>query len=236
MDTQTRHALKQDKFVTATTSGLEWVGENRGTVLLWIGAAVVALGLLIAGIVVYYSRSAAANNLLGQALTIYETPIAQPGQPIEPGMKTFPSAADRAKVAYPLFSEAAAKYSWLNAGHMALYFSGMSQIDMGNAAAGEADLKKASDSGNDNIRALAKLALANEYVQTGKSMEAEALYKDLIQHPTTTVPKSAAQLQLASLYLTTHPNEAKKLYAKIVDQDKQSAAAEIAQQKLTSLK
>ena len=39
VDTQTRHALKQDKFVNATTSGLEWVGDHRANVI-WFSVAV----------------------------------------------------------------------------------------------------------------------------------------------------------------------------------------------------
>jgi tetratricopeptide (TPR) repeat protein len=236
VDTQTRHALKQDKFVTATTSGLEWIGENRSSLVLWGIGAVVAVGLLIAGIVVYHNRSTAADQLLGQALTIYETPIAQPGEPTEPGMTTYPSAAARAKAAYPLFHQAAEQYSWLSAGHKALYFAGMTQIDMGQTVAGEADLQKAASKGGKNLASLAKLALANEYAQTGKTMDAEALFKELIQHPTTTVPKAAAQLQLAGIYEATQPDQAKKIYAQIVDQDKGTDAAQIAQKKLASLK
>ena len=46
MDTQTRHALKQDKFVTATTSGLEWIGEHRSRVIAWSVGAVPEGGQL----------------------------------------------------------------------------------------------------------------------------------------------------------------------------------------------
>jgi hypothetical protein len=54
----------------------------------------------------------------------------------------------------------------------------------------------------------------------------------VIAHPTTTVPKSSAQLQLAALYESTQPEEARRIYAEIKDQDKDSDAAQIASQKL----
>ena len=41
-----------------------------------------------------------------------------------------------------------------------------------------------------------------------------------------------AKLQLASLYETTKPEEAKRLYAEIKDKDKTTAAGQIAAQKL----
>ncbi len=44
MDTQTRHALKQDKFVNVTTSGLEWVGDHRANVIKFSIAVVLVIG------------------------------------------------------------------------------------------------------------------------------------------------------------------------------------------------
>jgi tetratricopeptide (TPR) repeat protein len=236
VDTQTRHALKKDKFVTATTSGLDWVGENRNRVVLWSTVVVLAIAAVVAGIVVIHQRDAAARRLLGQAMDIYETPLAQPNQPAEPGMKTYATAAERAKAAYPLFSEAANRYSWSEAGEMARYFAGVTALDLGEQAPAEADLEKATHAGSSNLEALAKVALANLYEQTGRSSQAVTLLQSLIQHPTTTVPKAEAQLQLAAIYETTQPDEARRLYAEIKDQNKDTDAAQVASQKLAALK
>jgi len=236
VDTRTRHALKQDKFVTATTSGLEWVGENRTRVIAWAVSAVVAIGLIVAGLVIYQQRTGAANQLLGQALDIYETPLAQPNQPAEPGLKTYASSEDRAKAAYPLFREVADRYSWLRPGEMAEYFAGEAELDLGQQAGAEADLQKASRAHDSNLAALAKMALANLYAQTGRTSQAVSEFRDVIAHPTTTVPKSEAQLQLAQLYETTQPNEAKRLYAEVKDENPNTDAAQIASQKLQALK
>jgi tetratricopeptide (TPR) repeat protein len=236
VDTQTRHALKQDKFVTATTSGLEWIGEHRSRVVAWSVGFVLAIAIAIAGIVVYQKRDAAASQLLGQAMDIYQTALAKPNQPAEPGEKTYATAAQRAKAAYPLFRQAADQYGWLSAGEMARYFAGVTELDLGQQAAAEADLEKATHAGNSNLAALAKIALANLYAQTGRNSQAVTLFQDVIQHPTTTVPKSAAQLQLAQLYETTQPAEARRLYAEIKDQNKENDAGQIATQKLASLK
>ncbi|MGA8110579.1 MAG: coatomer subunit epsilon [Acidobacteriaceae bacterium] len=236
MDTRTRHALKQDKFVNVTTSGLEWVGENRVRVIAWAVGAVVAIGLIVAGIVIYQQRSTAASQLLGQALDIYETPLAQPNQPAEPGLKTYASSEERAKAAYPLFRETADRYSWLLPGEMAEYFAGEAELDLGQQAAAEADLQKASRAHDSNLAALSKMALANLYAQTGRTSQAVSEFRDVIAHPTTTVPKSEAQLQLAQLYETTQPNEAKRLYAEVKDENPNTDAAQIASQKLQALK
>jgi tetratricopeptide (TPR) repeat protein len=236
VDTQTRHALKQDKFVTATTSGLEWVGQNRSSVLTWVITVVAAIVVLVTAIIVYQKRDAAADQLLGQAMDVYETPLTQPNQPAEPGQKTYASSADRARDAYPLFSQAASQYGWLRAGEMARYFAGMTALDLGQKSQAETDLTKAANSHDSSLAALAKVALANLYAQTGRNSQAIEEFRDVIAHPTTTVPKSEAQLQLAQLYEATQPEEARRIYAQIKDQDKDSQAAQIATQKLDSLK
>jgi tetratricopeptide (TPR) repeat protein len=236
VDTQTRHALKQDRFITATTSGLDWVGQNRASVVRWSVTVVVALAVIVTGIVLFEQRSSAADQLLGQGLAIYETPIASPDQPAAPGETTYPTAKDRAKAAYPIFSQAASQYGWLHAGHMARYFAGLTALDMGNTSEAEADLNKAAGSGNGNLAATAKVALANLYAQTGRTSQAVEEFRDLIAHPTTTVPKSSARLMLAQLLEATQPEEARRLYAEIKDQDKDSEAAQIASQKLSGAK
>jgi predicted negative regulator of RcsB-dependent stress response len=236
VDTQTRHALKQDRLITATATGLDWVGENRTSVIRWSVGAVMALAVVVAGFVIYVKRDGAANELLAQAMNIYETPLAQPNQPAEPGQTTYPNSAARAKAAYPLFSQVADQYSMLRPGEMGRYFAGMTALDLGNQSEAEADLKKSADAHDSNLASLAKVALANMYAQSGRSSQAVEELRDLIAHPTTTVPKSAAQLQLAQIYEATQPQEAKQIYAQIKDQDKDSQAAQIASQKLDSLK
>ena len=84
--------------------------------------------------------------------------------------------------------------------------------------------------------AIGEMMLANQYQQTGRNSQAVTLFQDVIAHPTTTVPKAEAQLQLAALYETTQPQEARRLYAEIKDQNKESAAAQIATEKLQTLK
>ena len=61
------------------------------------------------------------------------------------------------------------------------------------------------------------MALAGLYRQTERNGQAVDLYQQLIKNPTNTVPASAAKLQLAALYETTNPAQAKKLYAEIKD-------------------
>jgi predicted negative regulator of RcsB-dependent stress response len=208
------------------------VGDHRANVIKFSIAVVMVVGVIVASVIVYQQRSTAANQLFGQAMDIYQTPLAQPNQPAEPGQKTYATAAERAQAAYPLFQQTADQYGWLRAGEMARYFAGVTEIDLGKTAQAQADLEKATHSGGSNLESLAKLALASLDEQTGKTSEAVSVF----QHPTTTVPKVQAQFQLAALYEATNPQEARHLYAEIKDQNKDSDAAQIATQKLSALK
>ncbi len=232
MDTQTRHALKQDKFATATVSGLDWLQEHRRNTIIAAVILVIVAALIITSVVVYNSRSAHAKDLFGQAMDIYNTPLAVPGQPTEPGLTTYPTAAARAKAANPLFVQVADKYDWMKTGKNAEYFAGLTYLDMSQTADAEKELKKAAGSHDSGLSALAKIALAGLYRQTGRNSEAVDLYNQVIKNPTVTVPAAEAMLQLASLYETKNPAEAKKLYAEIKDSNKDTVAGQIATKKL----
>jgi lipopolysaccharide biosynthesis regulator YciM len=169
-------------------------------------------------------------------MDVYDAPLRQPGQPVDPSAASYATAADRAKAANPLFEQAANQYGLFKAGANARYFAGLTAADMGQTAQAEADLKKAADFREAGLSSLAKLALAGLYRQTNQQSQAIALYQQLIAKPTLTVPVSMARLQLAETYEATQPEEARKLYAQIKDQDKTSAAAQIAAQKLEGKK
>ncbi len=229
MDSQTRHALKEDKFVYATTTGLSWLEVHRAQVVRASIAAAVILAALIGGIVSYERRSTEASIALGQALEIYNTALRQPGEPDD---GTYLTVADRAKAANAKFVQVADQYGSLEAGKTARYFAGLTDIDLGKTAEAETNLKSVSSSWNEDLASLAKIALAGLYVQTGKTPQAVDLYKQIIAKPTDTVPASAAQLQLAQLYEKTDPQQAKQIYAVLKDKDKATAAGQIAAQKL----
>lgn len=236
MDTQTRHALKHDRFVDTTHSTLDWASANRGQLIRVLVIALVVLAAAIASFWVWSSRQQSAENLLGQAMTIYGTPLRQPGVPADQTQGSYATAAERAKAAHPIFEEAANKYSWFRAGEDARYFAGLTDLDMGDQSAAQSELKKAADAHNSNIAALGKMALASLYIEQKQPQQAIDIYNQLIKNPTATVPASEAKLQLAQLYETSNPSEARRLYAEIKDQDKTDAAGQIASQKLQTLK
>ena len=231
MDTQTRHALKKDKFAQAAASSASWVGEHRSTVMRWIILGAVALVVVIGGLIGWSFRSSAADNALGAAMDIYNTPLAIPGEPAQSGV--YNTAAERAKAANARFMAVADQYGWMKQGKMARYFAGITDQELGQNAQAETELKAVAGSWSRNLANLAKVALAGLYHQTGRDSQAIDLYNQIIAKPSTTVPVSAAQLDLADLYAAEgKQDQARALWAKVQDSDKQGAAGEIAQQKL----
>ncbi len=230
MDTQTRHALKQDRLVEATRTSVDWFADNRSKVIQASVAAVVLIAVAIAALIIYNKRASAASLAFGEAMDTYNTPLAQAGQPAPPGEKTFPSAAARAKSANQQFVQLANQYGFFEAGKTAEYFAGLTSIDMDQPGPAETSLKKVADGHDAALASLAKLALANLYQQLNRNSEAVVLYNQLIAKPTNTVPADAARLQLASLYEKTNPAEANKIYAQL--KSSKTAAGQIAAQKL----
>jgi hypothetical protein len=230
VDTQTRHALKQDRLVEATKTSVDWFQDHRSKVISASLAAVMVLAIVVASMVIYDKRSAAADSVFGEAMDTYNTPLAQPGQPAMPGQKTFATAAARAAVANQQFVKLANQYGFFEAGKTGTYFAGLTAIDLGQTSQAESYLKKVADGHDAALASLANLALANLYQQTNRDSQAIQLYKQLIAKPTNTVPADAAKLQLASLYEKTNPAEAKQIYVQL--KSSKSAAGQIAAQKL----
>lgn len=232
MDTQTRHALKKDKFALAAAQSASWVGEHRSSVLRWTITGVVAAVVVVGGLVLWNVRSSAADAALGAAMDIYNAPLTTPGQPAMAG--DYPTAAARAKVANEKFVAVANQYGWLKQGEMAKYFAGITYQELGQSASAETDLKSAAGAWDRNLANLAKIALANLYHQTARDNQAIDLYNQVIAKPSTTVPATVAQLDLADLYAASgKQDQARALWAKVQDSDKQGAAGAIAEQKLS---
>jgi len=215
VDTQTRHALKKDKFAQATATSVSWVSGHRSSVLRWAIAAVVVLALGIGGIVFWNLRTSAADTALGAALDVYNAPLATPGAPPESG--TYSTTADRSPE-----------------GMKAHYFAGITYQELGQTGSAESELKAADGSWDHNLANLAKVALAGVYHQTARDPQATDLYNQIIAKPSVTVPASVAQLDLANLYVDDgKQDQARALWAKVKDADKTGAAGTIASQKLT---
>ena len=165
-------------------------------------------------------------------MDIYTAPLAMPGEPAESGI--YATAAERAKAANAQFAAVAQKYGWMKQGEMARYFAGVTDQDLGETASAETALKSVTGAWDRNLANLAKVALAGIDHQDGRDSEAIALYNQIVAKPSATVPAAAAQLDLADLYADEGKrDQARALWAKVQDSDKDGAAGQIAQEKLS---
>jgi tetratricopeptide (TPR) repeat protein len=220
VDQQTKAALKQDHFVTTTSHGLEWASENRRSVIVTTSLLLLAIIVVVGGFVLYSNRSEKASTAFGAAMQTYQTPLAQAGQAVPPGVKTFPSSTERAKQANAEFLSVANQYGLTPAGKLSLYFAGLTSMEAGQNGSAEDELKKVASGWNGDLAALAKLSLAQLYRQTGRDPQAIDLYNQLDAKPTSTVPAGLAKLQLAELYEAEGKTaDAKKIYAALKDKD-----------------
>jgi len=239
VDNATKRQLKkQDQFVTLTEHGVDWAKQNTKQAIT-IGIIAVALILLIAGgYTLFEHRTDAAANAFGNAMQIYQAPLASQAAELPPGIKTYPDAKARAATANAQFLAVADQYGMTQPGKMALYMAGVTYMDEGNNAAAEDALKKVAGSWNADTAALGKSALAGLYEQMGRNADAEKLLEELGKGNAATVPPFFAQIQLGDLYQSEGKTaEAKRIWAQVKDKDKDpkgnpGPAAEVASERL----
>ena len=239
MDNATKRQLKkQDQFVTLTEHGVDWAKQNTKQAIT-IGIIAVGLILLIVGgYTLFEHRTDAAANAFGNAMQIYQAPLASQAAELPPGIKTYPDAKARAATANAQFLAVADQYGMTQPGKMALYMAGVTYMDEGNNAAAEDALKKVAGSWNADTAALGKSALAGLYEQMGRNADAEKLLEELGKGNAATVPPFFAQIQLGDLYQSEGKTaEAKRIWAQVKDKDKDpkgnpGPAAEVASERL----
>jgi predicted negative regulator of RcsB-dependent stress response len=231
----TRQQLKQDRFAETVAEQVSWVVEHQKTLATAAIVAVIAVAILAGGWLYYTQREQAASSQIGDALRVYTAPLRPPNAPQQDSL-SFTSARERAEAGRKAFQQIVDKYPHTRAAEIARYFVGVSSLDMGDNASAEKVLKQEAGSRDRNLGALAKFALASVYRAENKDADAIKLYQELAEHPATTVPKSTAQLELASLYQQTQPAEAAKLYQQIQKDDPNGPAAQTAATRLASLK
>ncbi|HET8825858.1 MAG TPA: tetratricopeptide repeat protein [Terriglobales bacterium] len=241
MRAETRRQLKQDKFSKATLQVAEqtvhWSAEHKGKLIVAAVVVVVIVVAVLGGFYYLNMQDQKASVEFSKAVQTLGEPIRPAGMPPQPDYPSFASTNERATEAHRQFQAIADKYPHTHAGDFAHYFLGVTSSQLGDNVAAERELKSVGEYHNADISALAKLALASVYRNTNRNKDAEDLYNQLIQKPTSTVSKTSAQMQLAETYIAdSKTSDAKKLYEQIQKDAPQSEAAQLASNKLQELK
>ena len=241
MRAETRHQLKQDRFSRATIDAAErtahWSVEHKNKLIIAV-VIVLVIAAATAGSWYYLNQQDQKASLdMGGAVRTLNTPVRPPNMPAQPDAPSFASAAERATAAHKQFQAIVDKYPHTHSAEFAHYFLGVTAADLGDNASAEREFQKVISSASADVAALAKMALASVYRNTGRNKQAIELYKQLASKPTTTVGKVLAQMELATTYQADNqPLEAKRIYETIKKENPTSEAGQLASSKLQQLK
>ena len=237
MRADTRHELKHDRFAEATAETLSWVSQHRTKITAALAVLTLLLVAGIGGWAWLQQRNRAASAELGDALRTLHAQLREADTPERPGVPSFTSVEARATAAQQQFRAIRGNYRWTAAADIAEYYIGLTAYDLGNTAEAEQSLKKIAEGRNRDLAGLAKYALASIYRATGKQKEAIDLLKQLIDRPANSIPKVTAQLELASIYESTQPADAMRIYEQIRSENpKGGPAVEQANSRLATVK
>lgn len=195
--------LKHDKFRDTTFDmygRLSHRVEGRERTLLYALAGVVALVALLLVFNWWRGRQAeAASAALGKAIEIAETPVVT-GTPLPGGdtSPTFPSEKERAQKAVEAFQKVQHDYGSPYS-ELARYFAATSLLTL-DRAKGVSELEALAKSGDADVAARSKFALAQARESDAQYDQAAALYQELLGDKNRSVSENTIKLRLAAVY------------------------------------
>lgn len=224
----TRHQLKEDKFTETAAESLSWMRAHQGKLMAVLVIALLAVVGAAGAWFYLQQRDQEASLELTKALRTFNAQLRGTGTPPNPDLQTFASAKERAEAARKQFKEIAEKYKHTRSGEAAGYLEAVAAITAGDTAGAEARLKELANSRNNDLSSLARLKLAALYRASNRDDQAITIYRELTEHPSRTVPKEMAQLELAAAFENKNPAEAQRIYQSLQAENPASPAAEIA--------
>jgi predicted negative regulator of RcsB-dependent stress response len=226
-----RRELKTDEFADRLATVTDFFSRNRKQVLLGGGSALLAV-IVVVGVFMYVrSRQAAASEDFSKALMVYHALVVD-APPPGYRLPTFKTSDEKYTEAIRQFTDVAEQFGSYSVGKWARYYAALSQRDLGQYAVAEQGLLAITSSGDRDLAAVAKMALAGLYQKTSRTADAEKLYRELEGSPTRMVPKPSVQIALAEMYQKTNPSQATAIYQQIEKDYPGTAAADQAAQML----
>ncbi len=193
--------LQHDRFRDTTMNYLDRLGESlegRGrTILYALGAAVLALLLIVFFVKWTNRKNDEARQALGRGITIAKAPVLSVPA-ADSSELSFTSEKERAQRAVEEFEKVAAKYGEPYRSQ-SQYFIATNRLLLDREKA-MSELAELSKSDIPEVAALSKFALAQAKESDGKFDEAAQLYSELARLNSQTVTPEAANLRLAKVY------------------------------------
>jgi predicted negative regulator of RcsB-dependent stress response len=227
---QTRKNLKTDKFAEEVGHTFEFLSEHSSEAKRYGAIALVVIAAA-AGYFYYSLHQATVRaEALAQTLRVDDATV---GSNVQQANLHFDTEEQKAKARTKALTDTATKYHGTQEGAIAAFYLASDAADKGDMADAEKRYKDIMDSAPKAYASMARLALAQIYIGTGRNAEAETLLKYAIDHPTSTVSKEEATLTLAQLIAKTNPAEARKMLEPLRTQ--RAAVSRVAVELLGSL-
>jgi tetratricopeptide (TPR) repeat protein len=171
--------------------------EGRGRTILYALAGVAALVVLLLVFNWWRGRQADKARLaLGQAIEIHEAEVTATPQP--GASPTFPSERERAQKALEEFQRVQKDFGSPYS-ELARYFAAVNLITV-DRPKGLAELEQLTKSGEADVAARSKFALAQAREADGQFDGAAALYQELLNDRNKNVSDNTLKLRLANVY------------------------------------
>ena len=233
----TRKQMKKDEFVSTVTKMSMFVEEHWK--YFTFGASVVAVIALITYLTFFYMsyRNEKASVLLNTAIEYFHAPVNPgPDAKIPVSVRTFATDDERCREALKNFEVVLNRYGSTKSGHLALYYSGLCLMNLGNYDEASRRLEEFMRSGSDPfITDIARTALAQCYFQKKDFSSAEKIWKEISERSSTLFPKDEALLNLAKSYESQGKiPEAMQIYKRIAQEYPDSPSSQEAVTRLQS--
>jgi len=230
-----RKELKTDQVQDALAHSAEAVLSHQ-TVLIYIAVAAVVVGLGVFGWRSYSERqSVKASSEFSDAMRVFEAPVLTAGQNPTPGEISFSQPAAKFQDALKKFEDVASHYSRTRSGQLSHYYAAICLERLNQDAQAILWLTGVANGSDPDFTALARFELAQIDDRQGKSVEAVALYNQLLNGSSIFVPKPVVMLALAEHYRQSSPAQAAKIYHQIKSEFPDTGAADQADQGLALL-
>lgn len=220
-----RKELKTDKFALEVGHTVEYVETHRGQIARYVAIAAVIVLVVVAVLAYLRQQRNARAEALAAAMRLYEAPL---GPQQDPAIFSFASEEVKDTEIVKAFSGLKAKYPGSDVAVVADYILGSHAVDHGKLNDAEKYYKEAVAGGSSKYASLAKLALGQLYMATGRAAEGEKLLRSMMEKSDGFVSREEATIVYARTIGPTKPQEARKLLEALAAQQGNPAISRLA--------
>jgi predicted negative regulator of RcsB-dependent stress response len=205
----TRKDLKKDKFAEEVKHGFEFLTEHSGQAKLYGGIAALAIAIGVGSYYYIHYQAGVREEKLAEAIRIDAAAFGP--APSQPGTLHYATLEEKEKARSKAFGDLSTNYRGSQEGAIAAFYLASDAADKGDLADAEKRYKDIVDTAPAAYASLARISLAKIYDSEGKPAEAEKILRYAIDHPSISVSKEQATIELALLIGKTKPDEGRKL-------------------------